>query len=160
MGYIAVALWALGSLVLSQSTATNPFGHCILRGAEVHTPSGHVLIQDLRVGDQVLSLSSEGTVETSRIIKVRQHVTASYFEIRLTNRMVLRATGVHPVRVESRWISAKDLVVGDLVTTIHGQFEIDSIRVIDDTIAVYDLSVEPHQNFFASGVLVHNKSIY
>ena len=44
-----------------------------------------------------------------------------------------------------------------IVVAREGPRKIRSITVIEKGVKVYDLTVSPHPNFFASGVLVHNK---
>lgn len=76
--------------------------------------------------------------------------------IRVVN---FRATPEHQVFVNGMWraassLTAKDQLLGlDLVWRTTG-----SVELIDGAIQVYDLSVELPHNYFAGGILVHNRT--
>ncbi len=74
----------------------------------------------------------------------------------------LLVTDEHPFYVGGEWVRAADLVTGiELLSSAGG--DVSPVTLVEhveqerrDT--VYNIEVEGHHNFFAEGVLVHNKS--
>ena len=137
---------------------TNCGGHagCFLAGAYVDTPDGRKLIEELAVGDEVLSLTGDdptslipGTVE--RTFKV---VQCGYVVINGT----IRVTDAHPFRVGDDWVLAGDLTIGQTITSKSGSGTIVvSIERVDRAIRAYNIEVSGSHTFFVEGLLVHNK---
>jgi len=73
------------------------------------------------------------------------------------NRLVVTAS--HPVRVDGEWTKVATLRRGQQVETEGGSSRIVQISRHGGPTRVFDLTVAPNPNFFASGVLVHNKSV-
>src|SRR3989338_9821814 len=75
----------------------------------------------------------------------------------------LQVTEEHPFLVNDSWIPAKELVVGDELLTIDGKkvriTEIEEV-VSEESFKVYNLHVGGWNDFFAGGVLVHNKAMW
>ena len=75
----------------------------------------------------------------------------------------LQVTEEHPFLVNDSWIPAKELVVGDELLTIDGEkvriTEIEEV-VSEESFKVYNLHVGGWNDFFAGGVLVHNKAMW
>lgn len=72
----------------------------------------------------------------------------------------LKVTDEHPFYVNDSWIPAKNLQVGDLLTTEDGKkVRITSIDDIVENVSVYNLHVNGVNNYFANDILVHNKAM-
>ena len=149
LGIVAVVLVALG-VVFS--------GNCVLEGELVDTPEGLRPIESLREGDRVLTSGPSGRLEPGRIVECRESTALDWRELEMGGGSVLRVTAAHPVSTERGWISAGNLSAGDRVRTRDGVRSIIAIHERSGRARVFDLSVEPNPNFFASGVLVHNKT--
>jgi hypothetical protein len=130
---------------------------CIAEGTLIDTPEGAKPIQELVVGDRVWSYNtlSRECVPTT----VRQVFSAQANEtIVIAGR--LRLTASHPVFASGKWKPAGDLVVDDRLLNRSGQHIAAGMsRVEHGAIRVFDISVDQPHNFFASGLLVHNKSM-
>jgi len=73
----------------------------------------------------------------------------------------LSVTQEHPFYVNDSWIPAKQLAVGDILQTVDGgKVRITSIEDVVDNVMVYNLHVNGFQNYFANGILVHNKAMF
>ena len=129
---------------------------CIAAGTPIATPEGPRPVESLRPGDAVLSydLEREAVVAT-RIGKVR---SASVRETLLFPGG-LRVTGEHPLRASGRWVEARHVKPeARLLRRDGSQVAAGEALRIDETIQVYDLTVEGGPpNFFAADRLVHNK---
>jgi hypothetical protein len=70
---------------------------------------------------------------------------------------ILVVTSSHPVATDDGWIEAGELRRGQEAVGRLGTAEITRIDRTISMTWVYDLTVEPHPNFFANDILVHNK---
>ncbi|WP_289811371.1 polymorphic toxin-type HINT domain-containing protein, partial [Thomasclavelia cocleata] len=73
----------------------------------------------------------------------------------------IETTAVHPFWVENRWVSAKDLKEGDLLTLADGSAaRISGVygEKLDEAVVVYNFEVEEFHTYYVTdtGVLVHN----
>jgi len=133
----------------------------------VLTPSGSARIADLRAGDAVLSFDMGTSSMVATTIRERFERTASPILRLETGLGVVRGvTDSHPVyHVES----GSYLPLGDILGrsdrtvlvsdgTAVRRTSIESFDRGDAKTLVYTLAVESvHANFFADGLLVHNK---
>lgn len=147
--FVAVILF-LGYWALSQPK-------CLVEGTRVDTPTGSCPVESLATGDEVWSLSPDGRLASGRVVRVERAWTMGYLEITAEGH-ILRVTKTHPIATPHGWVEAGRLRPGDAIVTRNGARSIDSIRSQWRPAKVYDLEIEPHSNFFAESVLVHNKS--
>ena len=139
---------------------------CVARGARVRVAAGTRLIEDLVVGDEVVSVDPiSGRQAIGRLSAIR---IARRECVRLTtNESELTLTSDHPVYCPEtgQWAPAGDWVLGPrkqlLAVTTEGLRPVRATKVsaycgLHD---VFDLTVNhPLHNFVANGLLVHNKS--
>ena len=72
----------------------------------------------------------------------------------------LRVTGSHPVYADGEWIRASELSPGaELMSTDGSVMSLFAIDRDSSTAQVYDMRVTWPHNYFADGILVHNKSL-
>jgi len=148
----AAVLLLLGILVLLPSFS------CLSEGTLIETPAGPRPIETLRVGDAVLGLAPDGGLGVSRVTAVRRGFATWWRTVSLEDTR-LELTAAHPVAAADGWRRALNLEVGDRIRTTRGFLSVRTAETHIGWRTVYDLSVEPHQNFIAAGVVVHNKSI-
>lgn len=97
----------------------NP-GLCIAKGSYVTTDTGSKLIEDIKVGDKVLTLNGYRKVTASTLTKRNEAVTV----VQTTSRRTLSTTPDHEVYVVKhgalypKWIKTEDISVGDLLVTL------------------------------------------
>ncbi|MCP4545737.1 MAG: hypothetical protein GY835_04610 [bacterium] len=131
-----------------------PGSGCFLAGIQVSTPNGATSIEQLSVGDAVLSWGSDGQVNYSKVSKVYR--TLAYEYLVINGR--IRVTGSHPFKVGHEWRNTVDLRVGDVLTGEDGKtIYIVCIEKVDKGVRVFNIEVDGNHTFFADGLLVHNK---
>lgn len=130
--------------------------HCVVRGARVRTRKGSVPIEELAVGDEILTLSPDGVKQPGRITRIEPGRVTEFLRLTLADGRTLCVTEQHPLALEGEWVRAARLREGDRVRTEDGYAAIERIEKVAEGALVYDLTVEPNPNFFADGVLVHN----
>ncbi len=166
------------ALAASLATATAACGadSCFVRGTRVATEDGDVPIEALAVGDRVLSFAhSEGSIVARRVVAVHRSLVSEIRTIIVGPHDAtadqpgepLEATPSHPFWVVSRgeYVPVRDLRVGDELLLRSGRelrrVVVRAMRareVATPSIEVFNISVEsPESNYFAGGVLVHNK---
>lgn len=115
----------------------------------------HKEIQTIVVGDEVVSYNILDNVLETSIVEHLTNEEKNY----LTINDKLTLSPDHLVYVlEKGYVLAENVAVGDyLIDENEEQVLVNSVSVVsDETITVYDISVDKNSNFFAQGYLVHN----
>ena len=135
---------------------------CFKEGTIVLVDSGSVKIENIVVGDSVLSYNlTTNTISTSRVVNVSKRSSISYYTLKTTTQTIY-VTSEHPFYVNKKgWVKLKDLKVGDECKTKNG---LEVVISLDENLVptdVYNIEVEQNHNYFVttSGILVHNKKI-
>ena len=138
---------------------------CFAAGTRIDTPAGALPIEALQDGDLVWSYDHESRRRVpSPISRTFRHRHALVRELRLANGNVLWVTKEHPFYVPERrhYAPASSLSTGTELRTFHagavGETSVLSFPKSADRMTVYNLEVAGFHNYFAEGVLVHNKS--
>jgi hypothetical protein len=137
------------------------FIDCFAAGTPVRTRSGPRPIEELGVGDQVLSQNAEtGALEFRPILTVFHYrQPAQTLRLTLKDDTVL-TTPVHWFwRPGKGWAMARDLKPGDTLRTLGGTTEIVAIAP-DDPRPVYNLEVADNATFFVgqAAALAHDNT--
>jgi hypothetical protein len=141
------------------------YDSCFAAGTRVDTPGGPVPIEAAFVGMPVYAFDvarSQRTVRHVTAVHVHAHATVGL--LTLSDGTSLRVTSNHPIYSPSddRYRPAGELGAHDQVLSMHtGGAEVAEIAAYEADAAVdtvYNISVSGEQNYFAEGVLVHNKS--
>lgn len=149
------------SAYLSQA----PFTTCVARGTLVRTPTGRRAVEDLRVGDVVLSVDPITALYVPATIQAIATAVREVTTLRGGSRR-LTATLDHPVYDprQRRYRQLRDWCEGaatDLLTPGAPQptATVDEIATRRGAVQVYDITLDGHlHNFVANGIVVHNKS--
>ncbi len=160
MALIAVAVF---SLVIYSSCEENM---CISEGTAIATPYGPKFVEQLQVGDIVLSPDPvTAQMYTGRVVSI-QTAIRKCLAMTFENGAVLRVTPEHPVwdALESEFKPAAEFSASDFVSVsipesparsrariVHIDKQVERCRVFNLSIASL-----PH-TFVANGVVVHNK---
>jgi len=149
---------------------------CVIGDTEISTGlNGETMLaQELQAGEYVLSLdTTTNTLSLQKITKIIVVKRDKIAIIKLKDGSVLKLTPDHPILTSTGWATCADesgynvspdamretpLQVGDFVKTQTGYVEVDSITIetLSESITVYNFKVENNNNFFASGILLHD----
>lgn len=154
-----IGVLGLCFLLLAFVIVFQPLFRCVVQGTTIDTPFGARAIEDLKVGDIVWSRDLRGELSTSTVLAVKRSFTLRYLCFALADGRRLEVTASHPLATKAGWTEAGRISSGETVEARFGPVVATRVESAISWKAVYDLSVEPHANFFANGVLVHNKSV-
>ena len=135
---------------------------CFIAGTEITLENGDVKnIEDVNIGDEVLTYNEEkGVLEPGIVGDLQSYDVSFLVKLNFDNGVEITTTAEHPFYVDGKgWIHAGKLQLGDVFKTDENESStLVDIDVIEDTVTVYNLlSVSDNHNFFANGILVHNK---
>ncbi|WP_167884535.1 polymorphic toxin-type HINT domain-containing protein [Leptospira stimsonii] len=146
---------------------------CFVAGTLVHTKDGLKKIEEIQVGDVVLSKSDKtGEVSYRSVVNTFVRQTDAIYKVSFEDETELETTWNHPFRTQkmdaigqefnvenTQWTEAKDLVAGNITLTVEGDtLKVTSILMDQRTDTVYNFEVEQNHTYFVSevGVWVHN----
>ena len=133
---------------------------CFVAGTKVLTNDGNKNIEDIAIGDIVLTYNEkEKKNEYKRVDNIINSSTTEIYTIQ-TNNNVIKVTGSHYFYVIGNgYVESKDLKVGDQLLNSNGNSEvITSItnNIYDSDVSVYNLEVEDNSNYYVgNGILTH-----
>lgn len=156
------------AFVLASVAAASCGDSCFVAGTLVQTPDGPRPIESLVVGDIVCSYDLATREILARpIIALHREKVRSLRKVTFADGQIRGLTESHPVYLPVRgaYVAVRDALPGDdvLVRTEDGLeprtiLAISGEETFEPSFEVYNLSVGgPEQNYFADGVLVHNK---
>jgi intein/homing endonuclease len=124
---------------------------CFAAGTPLLTPEGSKPIEELRVGDLVLSRSEfdpSGRVEAKRVEAVFVR-TGRILHVH-TGGQVLRTTREHPFYVRGKgWVAGGELQVGDLLSSHDGRWvPVEDLLDTGEYETVYNLRVAEFHTYF------------
>lgn len=143
---------------------------CVAHGTRIAVPSpkragsgsgvAHRPVQDLKPGDKVWAFDPAGKTRVlASVERIVRHVASNLVSI----NQRLRLTATHPILLNGRWAAAALARRGDRLVTLSGiPSRVDRVRTLHPTSGftpVYDLMVGWPHNYYAEGVLVHNKRV-
>lgn len=132
--------------------------HCVSGDSMVDTPAGPVRAEEIRVGDLVSTRQPDGSLGIGRVIAAWHAMAGDLLTITISDGRTLQVTQEHPIGVPGAdFVPAGQLIVGGAVRTGDADADIVSIEPRRGRQRVVDLTIQPDENFFANGVLVHNK---
>jgi hypothetical protein len=145
---------------------------CFVAGTKVHSKDGLKNIEEIQIGDIVLSKSDvTGEVSYRQVVNTFIRQADAIYKVAFADGTVLETTWNHPFRVlkdakdkefnieNTQWTQAKDLVSGDVALSAEGaKLQIVSIEIDDRAETVYNFEVEDFHTYFVGevGVWVHN----
>ena len=148
---------------------------CFVAGTQVHTKDGEKKIEDVKVGDEILSYNQANhTYEYKPVVRTFEKYAESILSVKIEDESeTIGVTPEHPfyVRVrgarsnlegsngEGEWKSVKNLQVGDEVLEADGRWKrIEALTTREGGAKVYNFEVADNHNYFVgeNGTLVHN----
>jgi|GEM_PF-1276634 len=150
--------------VLLAGCPPTPTDSCFVAGTPVATPSGPISIEQLQVGDVVLSYDHHrGVVVEGRVVHTHQHAAQPTLHLTAPDGISLGVTHNHPIYSPAKgaYVSAGSVDDDDRFVRLGAgnttEQSIWSSTTTAATADVFNITVEPDHNYFAGGVLVHNK---
>jgi Hint domain-containing protein len=160
-------IWLLlaGSLIVGCGETSS----CFVRGTRVATPRGPRKIEELEPGDEVFSWSlSERQTVVRTIAAVRRSTSGRVLRVAAGEQVIAGVTLEHPFfdAAHGDFRPAGDLSARSRLLVWLGsgdplEKQLSSLGVIESRteVDVFNLSVAgDEQNYFAEGILVHNKT--
>jgi hypothetical protein len=131
---------------------------CFAAGTPVTLSDGRTKpIEQMQIGDAVRSYSLERReFVTGKVTKNFKRSQPAYLNID-----GIKVTVEHPFWLVNRseWVKAGDIKRNDILMRDNGSWQtVRNITFIVEEIDVYNMEVEGEHNYFAGGVLVHNKT--
>ena len=140
----------------------NQMPGCFVAGTKVLTPGGEVAIEQLRVGDEVVTTDPESKAEsTQRITGVVKHENIPVYVVG-TPQGEVKTTGDHPFWVKGRgWVRAENLHLGnELFQPNNTSVHITSVGYNGEVTTVYNITTAKNHDFYVKAgsawLLVHN----
>lgn len=143
---------------------------CLVTGTLISTPAGPLPVEQVQPGQKVFSFDhAQRCVTVCVVTRVFRHEDRLYGHLQLADGRRLLATDSHPIYVANRaeYVAAGEIAAGDEVVVLDQSSAVPrstKVQVLQALVAgseratVFDLTVEGHHNYFADGILVHNKS--
>ena len=134
------------------------FKSCFVEGTQVETIDGSKNIEDIKVGDYVLSYNQETNEQVyAKVLNTYTSQTTALCAIGY-GETTIASTLNHPYYVDGEWVEAQYVQVGDKLTLANNdEVVVNSAKTIDcEATNVYNLNVDITHTYYADGVLVHN----
>jgi intein/homing endonuclease len=163
---------------LSHNKAPPPLLSCFIAGTEVTLHDGDTKnIEDVVEGDVVLSFNEETKEqEPKEVVGVKSPIHDDLVKYTLSNGIEITSTYDHPYYVNGltlasykpEWTNERydlpsavsKIKVGDFVYPLDGDVNVEIVSIEElprvET-QTYIFSVDGNRNFYANGILVHNK---
>jgi Pretoxin HINT domain len=133
---------------------------CFGAGTLVHAAGGPTAIENIQVGDRVLTQDpSTGDLAYQPVMVIHRTRRAPTVKLDLEDESLV-ATGIHRFwRAGKGWTMARDLKPGDHVRMVGGVMTVRSVQA-DKEQPVYNLDVALNRDFFvgSKGLLVHDSN--
>ena len=149
--YISSCLFLLSFVVNAEG---------FIAGTPVKTPTVYSEIQDIKIGDAVLSCDFQNHCVEREVTQTFQKQAEGFLEIRIGESVI----GVDEDHLfyspeTTSWIAAKDLTSSTkLMNAAYQTQSVKEIRFVLKEVTLFTLSVADHHNFYVSheDILVHN----
>lgn len=135
---------------------------CFPSGTNISTPFGQKVIEEITVGDIIISASKSGKKLNSKVLEVKTHIEQTIWEIKLENGDQISTTPIHSFKSKNQgWLKALDIKSGDFIQNFEGEYSKVIYSSSSDKLErVFNLIVEDSFNYFADGFLVHSFSYF
>ena len=133
------------------------YEYCFPAGTQISTPSGSKAIEDIRIGDSVLSFYYMGDIEERNVTNIFR--TPQQKLVRLRNG--LEVTPGHLLLTgDGQFKKVEDLVSNvDFLVKEDGYLtQFDGFEIVEGTHDVFNFEVDELHTYVAHGIRVHNRS--
>lgn len=148
----------------SKRTIVNPIvnNSCFIQGTSIDLWQGSKEIESVKINDIVKSYDFELKENApGKVIDILINDIEGYYSI---NNGFWGVSAVHRYWVKRNniwnWLEAMNLQKGDeLFVDNDSTIVVENKEFINKRVKVYNLTIEKYKNYYANGVLVHNKKI-
>jgi intein/homing endonuclease len=135
---------------------------CFVAGTIITLANGSSkVIEEVVIGEEVLTFNEESKENELGVVgDLKKHEVDSVIKLSFEDGNVITTTEEHPFFVIGKgWVVAKELSnVDNCMKSDSTNSLITNVEVLNETHVVYNLlSVSSNHNFYANGILVHNK---
>lgn len=139
---------------------TNPNLGCFVAGTLISMADGEdKKIEDVKVGDIVWAW--DGTKKEPCVVgKTMRFVKDNIYEFKFGGDTKLTCTEEHPIYIKDKgWITASNVNIDDKAQNINGIYTLVTGKRLTNLkgVDVFNISVMKNPNYYANGILVHNK---
>ncbi len=131
-----------------------------ISGTLIKTPFGYTQIDQLNIGDKVISTNHNLVAEECLITYITHHTIDCCMKIGINNKYVYTAPNQKFYSYnQKKWVSAHQLQPSDLLMNWHGKcVVIDTLEIVNDKYTMYQLSVDINHTFCISphNLIAHN----
>lgn len=136
---------------------------CFTAGTLIKTIQGKKKIEDIQVGDKVLSKDDKtGKIAYKKVKRLFKREVDKIYTVQVGKEKI-ETTAEHPFWVKGKgWVKAKDLQKGDLLEDENGVgLPVEKILIKIEKTTVYNFEVEDFHTYYVSdtGIWVHNTCI-
>tara|TARA_B110000240_G_scaffold196990_1_gene250758 strand:+ start:5684 stop:14206 length:8523 start_codon:yes stop_codon:yes gene_type:complete len=136
---------------------------CFVEGTKISLTGDSVKnVEDFKSGDPILTYNPDDNKQEEGVVgNIDTKSVTSLIEITFDNGNILQTTEEHPFYVKDKGlVNASELKPLDICKTINEDLStITTVNKIKGDYKVYNLiDVSPNSNYYANGILVHNKS--
>ena len=152
--------------IYSDSFATVVTDECFPAGTKINTPNGYKNIEDIKIGDEVLSFNHlTNKVETKKVTELFVKRSNNLYRLKSIDGKEIVATGNHPFFTQRGYVSMACIRPGESIKKIIFKelpvwVEVDSVESVcaesKHKSVVYNFGVEDNHNYFVDDILVHN----
>lgn len=143
-----------------------PIYNCFAAGTPISTPAGERPIEALAVGDPVWAFdTARGARVRSVVTAVHRHPVTAIGKLSIADGHALLVTSEHPIYAPSldRYVPAGELPEQTSVLLLNDDVaaQLSTVSSFERDFVygpVFNITVAEQHNYFAAGVLVHNKS--
>jgi len=172
------SLGQVTDVTICPSTTLPPCTNCcFVANTMISLANGDIKsIKNIQVGDVVLSFNEQlNNIEPNKVLSIKSRTTNDLVRYTFTNGVMIESTIDHPYYVNGFKIASFDPIsttekynfeididlikIGDVVNLADGTTSvIEDIETLDLLEQVYTFEVENNHNYYANGILVHNKT--
>ncbi len=149
-------------IVVTQTRVITSGHVCFGAGTPVHTRAGLRAIEDLKIGDQVLTQdTTSGALGFEPILAVLHNPPSTVLRVELDSGDTIVATEIHRFwQAGLGWTMTRDLKPGDRLRVLGGTVKVVAVSR-EPRQLVYNLEVARQRDFFVGrqGALVHDATL-
>ena len=136
---------------------------CFVEGTKISTTKNNIKnVEDFKPGDSILTYNPDNNKQEEGVVgSIDSKLVSSLIEIVFDDGNIIQTTEEHPFYVKDKGlVNASELKPLDICKTVNeGLSTITIINKIKGDYKVYNIiDVNLNSNYYANGILVHNKS--